>query len=185
MQIKGIYIFLLLGFIQLAAIYVASPYMASQNIAEIVQSEDETAWTEKADRDYLKKYSRTLLDGLLQAQMMRDQKTIGLREAMLNYQFARKTALAKEVDLLTSAKGLPRLMCAEIINPPANQDNPADCWAMNGRVKWLGPNKVALEYENPGKHWRSRLFLQRDGLLSWRVVDIELPVEQMLNQFAA
>ncbi len=180
---KGIYVFLLLGFMQLAAVFVASPYMAAQKIAEIASSNNETAWSEKADRDYLKKYSKTLLDGLLQAQMMKDQKTIGLREAMLNYQFARKTALAKEVNLLTSPKGLPRLLCAEIINPPASQDNRAGCWGLNAQVKWLGLNKVALEYANPDKHWVSRLILKRDGLLSWRVVDVELPVDKMLKQF--
>ncbi len=181
---KGIYFFLLLGFIQLAAVFVASPYMEAQNIREIVQAKDEKAWEQKIDRDYLQKYNRTLLDGLLRAKMTVDRQTIGLREAMQDYQFAKKTSLVKEGKRLASTQGIARLLCAEILNPPAAQDKPTGCWALESQVKWLGLNNVALEFENPGKHWRSRLLLQRDGLLSWRVVDIELPVEEMLNQFA-
>jgi hypothetical protein len=110
MQIKGIYIFLLLGFIQLAAIFVASPYMMSQKIARIVMSNDTQAWEAEIDQEYFQKYSRTLLDGLLRAKMAVDQQHIGIREAMQDYQFAKKTSLVKEGRRLSSTQGIARIL---------------------------------------------------------------------------
>ncbi|WP_198242990.1 DUF2939 domain-containing protein [methane-oxidizing endosymbiont of Gigantopelta aegis] len=182
MQIKGIYVFLLLGFIQLAALFVASPYMTAQKIAEIIHTEDEAAWAKEIDQDYFKKYTRALLDGMLRIKMSADIQRGHTREALQDYTFASKT-LEKHVNKLVSNQGIPRFLCGEVLEDVAKNDQTGGCWQAKGSVKWLGLNRAAIEYINPKRNWHSRLLLQRTGLLSWRVVDVELPLDQILQTF--
>jgi len=184
MQIKGIYVFLLLGFIQLAVLFFASPYMTAQKISEIIHTKDEAAWAKEIDQDYFKKYMRALLDGMLRIKMSADMERGKTREAMQDYTFASKT-LEKHVNELVSSQGMPRFLCAEILDDVAKKDQSGNCWQADGHVKWLGLNRAAIEYINPKRDWRSRLLLQRTGLLSWQVVDVELPLDQILETFVS
>jgi len=176
------YQLLLLVFILMIGGFIALPYLKAQQIQTIIHKQDEAAWNNEIDPEYFKEYTRTLLDGMLRLKMAADMKRGKTREAMQDYSFASKT-LEKHVKTLVSSQGMPRLLCAEILNDVAKKDQIGDCWQADGHVKWLGPDRAAIEYINPTRNWRSRLLLQRTGLLSWHVVDVELPLDQILESF--
>lgn len=164
--------------------FVVSPSIAAHALSVAVVRQESENWRQQVDKDYFHRYSRALMDGFLRAKLALDSNNDeGIRAAMQDYQFAKTTVLPK-AGQFAEPKGFAHLLCGEVTSyPELPEQHDQGCWVLDGDVQWHSLSRISVNYLNPERNWTSRLQFQRIGLFTWQVVDIDLPVESMLERF--
>ena len=100
-----------------------------------------------------------------------------------DYTFA-QSALGRQSSKMATAKGFAFLLCGEAARfPDYPVQHDSGCWALDGQLHWQSLTRVEVSYKNPESGWLSHLYFERTDLFNWQVIDIDLPVEEMLKQF--
>jgi hypothetical protein len=57
-------------------------------------------------------------------------------------------------------------------------------WIGAAKISWQSPISATADLPNPGNGLITRLKLYRDGLFSWRVACVELPIDEIFSRFS-
>lgn len=178
------YKLMIFSILLLAGGFVVSPSIAARALSEAVNQQQAENWRHQVDSNYFQRYSQALMDGFLRAKLALDSAGEGnLRVAMQDYQFAKTSMLPKATEF-AEPNGFAHLVCGEVtLYPELPEHHDQGCWVLDGDVQWHSLDHVSVNYNNPQKNWTSRLQFRRTGLFTWQAVDIDLPVELMLEGF--
>jgi len=184
MKIHWPYQLLFLLFLAFSAILTISPSIAVQTLADAVNTNDKQNWPKLVNQEYLKKYNRALLEGLMRTKMNLDirSRKVGRATAMQDFTFA-MSGINRQADKLSNPQGFKHTLCGEVARfPDLPEKASSDCWAMEGEWHWQSPTLIKVAYKNPSTGWSTHLQLQRQGLFSWQAISIELPINEILEQ---
>mgnify|MGYP000214472486 CR=1 FL=1 len=175
----------LLAFILLLGIYgfVLQPSLLVDQLKTTLESKEEVQWQKLTIQLEAQKLSKALMEGLLKMKYSVDWNA-GQRADAMNSYYAGMDQVDGLSTKLAGTEGFKHLLCGELTSfPVVPEDGASDCWLLEGELKWLSPTRVEVSLLNPKMNWHSSLFLEREGLFSWEVAGIELPVEQMLATY--
>jgi len=187
MKIHWPYQLLLLLFLIFTTALMLSPSFAVKTLADAVNSNDKKNWSNLVNREYFKKYNNELLEGLIRVKMNMEIHSgkVGRATAMQDFTFA-MSGLNRLTDKLSNPEGFKYIVCGEVARfPNLPEKHDTNCWVMDGDWHWQSPTLVNVKYHNPATGWNTQVQLKRLGLFNWQAVSIELPIEDMLQQFEA
>lgn len=163
--------------------FVAGPWWTLRQITMAATENDGEAWQRLVNVKDIQSYTGQLLKTMMDSKLLVDiRKAPG--EAIRDYQQS-SDRLAIAVQQLNEPKAFPRLACGEVLDDVAGAAEAGGCWALDGEMQWQSPLLVRVVFTHPQTHWQSSLFLLRTGLFSWQLDSIDLPVDAMLERFAA
>lgn len=184
MKLKWPYKLLLVTLLLAGTGFAVSPFIAMYALADSTKDNNTERWKAQVETAQLSEYTSKLLDGLLRVKMsleMRSKKT-DTATAMQDYTFA-QSGINRQSRKIVAPKGFAHLLCGEVARyPEYPAQHDSECWALDGQLHWQSLTRVKVSYKNPESGWFSHLYLDRTGLFNWQVVDIELPVEEMIKQ---
>ena len=160
------------------------PWLTMKQIANAATGNDSQSWPALVRTEAMQDYAGQILTALLDLKMQADLKK-NPGDAMRD-NLQGRTEVKANAESLTQPQGLRHLLCGELRIDVAPSPAEADsCWALRGTIRWESPMQARAVFSHPQTHWQSSLILRRTGLFSWRAVDIELPVDAIIDRYAA
>lgn len=169
---------LLLG----ASIFSLGPWWTMQSINRAVQEKNTGQWPELVKQSDLQDLAGKMLAGMLDLKMYAEiekNPSEALRDNL-----AGKELIPKTAQILSGPVGIGHLLCGDLRSDPASAIAVNGCGVLDGELSWESPTRVRVTFTNLDMHWQTSLILARVGLLQWQAVDIDLPVDAILERFA-
>ncbi len=182
-QIKWPYALLLLILTALITAVYCSPYINMSNLKLAIDQNDNQRFSRLVNTAQINDYTSQLLNGMIKIKYNMDMENpaIDPRDAMQDYTFAR-THIKTRLKKLTSPGKFNELICGNVIETGEHDSN-EDCGSLNGKLEWLSLTQAKIDFKNPATRWSSSLILDRTGLFNWQISEIQLPVNDILQQF--
>ncbi len=182
-QIKWPYALLLLVLTALITAVYCSPYITVSNLKLALDQDDEQRFNDIVVASKIRDYTSQLLNGMIRIKYNMDMEnpSIDPRDAMQDYTFAR-SHIQTRLKKLTSTNEFNALVCGNVLDT-GNADISEECGSLAGQLEWVSLTQAQINFKNPETQWSSSLVLNRTGLFNWQVTEIQLPVNDILQQF--
>ncbi len=163
--------------------FMRQPAVLLDELKTTLDDKDEAQWQTLTDTAQVQPYSKAMLHGLLKMKYAADWEQ-GQRGDAMNSYYAGEKQLDSISRQLAGTQGFRHFICGDLAGFLEQPEKSAEgCWQLDGVVRWVSPVQVRVFFVNPETGWQSSLLFQRDGLFSWKVAGVELPVEKILAEY--
>ncbi|MDT8424697.1 MAG: hypothetical protein RQ733_01830 [Methyloprofundus sp.] len=163
--------------------FMRQPAVLVDELKATLKTKDEAAWQALTVSVQAQAMSKQLMQGLLKMKYAVDWQAGNRGDAMNSYYGALELVDVLSAKLAGTA-GFAHFLCGDLASfPTLPENNVTGCWVLEGDLTWLSPTQVQVAFTNPEQGWQSFLILERNGLFSWRVAGVELPIEAMLAAY--
>ena len=180
---KNSYKIIFSGFILIIVLFSLSPLFTLQSINKAIDEKDKAQWQTLIKTKVFQESAHKLLIGLADLKMYAEMKQ-NPAQAMMDNTFA-KQQIPRIAAKFSDMQGIKHLLCGEITNDPhAEITNKQGCWQLDGELSWQSLTRTKITFNNPETNWKTSLILERVGIFQWQAIDIELPVDAIIERFA-